>query len=375
MAGIYIHVPFCRQKCYYCDFYKTVNYSMTNRYVQAIQKEILLRKDYTGENSVETVYLGGGTPSVLTLDEISQILDSLKTNFQISQDAEITMEVNPDDMNQDYLKGLSSMGINRLSVGIQSFQNKYLSKMNRRHNSEQAIHCVQQAVVSGFENISIDLIYGLPGLTTKEWEEDLKKAFQLPVDHLSAYHLTYHAGTPFYTWLKKGTLKEIGESVSAEQFSSLVDLSEKAGFEQYEISNFARNKKYSRHNTSYWTGKKYLGLGPSAHSYNGVSRQWNISHLESYVKACEQNQPLFEEEILNKNEKYNEYIMTGLRTSWGISGSFLKEEFGEKYYTDFLKNSEKYIHNGLMVCDGNSFRLTRKGWFISDDLLANFMII
>jgi oxygen-independent coproporphyrinogen-3 oxidase len=375
MAGIYIHIPFCRQKCYYCDFYKTVNISLTGRFIDVLSKEINLRKNFSEGETIETIYFGGGTPSVLTEQELTQILQILHHEFEIVPDAEITFEANPDDLKTDYLERLFRSGINRLSIGIQSFQDTHLKRMNRRHTAQQAVQSVENAVKAGFRNISIDLIYGLPELTTKEWQNSLGQVFQLPVDHLSAYHLTYHEGTPFYTWLKKGTLKETGETESTRQFNILVDRAEAAGFEQYEISNFSKNEMYSKHNTAYWTGKKYLGLGPSAHSFNGVSRQWNFSHLESYLKAYEQGKPFFGEEILTEKEKFNEYILTRLRTKWGVSVVFMEEEFGREKVSHFLKNIGKYENAGWISRKNEIFLLSRKGLFVSDDILAQLMII
>jgi oxygen-independent coproporphyrinogen III oxidase len=283
VAGIYIHIPFCRQKCYYCDFYKTVNSSHTGKFLSALKLEILKRHNYIRGENIRTVYFGGGTPSVLTEGELNEILDVLNVHFHIEKGAEITFEANPDDLTPVYLQTLKRAGINRLSIGIQSFFDIHLRKMNRRHDSQQAVCAIDDAFEAGFENISTDLIYGLPGLTLQQWEESLRKMFSLPVAHLSAYHLTYHEGTAFYTWLKKGTLKELSENESVKQFNLLLDEASRAGFEQYEISNFARNGMYSKHNMAYWSGTKYLGLGPSAHSFNGASRQWNIAHIDAYA--------------------------------------------------------------------------------------------
>ena len=375
MAGVYIHIPFCRQKCYYCDFYKTVNTDLTERFIAVLLKEIKLRKNYLDGDPVETIYFGGGTPSVLNEAQLGRILSVLNKELQISPQAEITFEANPDDLDYEYLKAIKSSGINRLSIGIQAFQNKHLEKMNRRHNREQAILSVQNAVKAGFSNISVDLIYGLPDLTRKEWHASLQEVFSLPVQHLSAYHLTYHEGTPFYTWLKKGTLKELAENESVGQFNQLIDEAEKAGFEHYEISNFAKAGAYSKHNTSYWTGKKYLGLGPSAHSFNGESRQWNLAHIEGYLKAFESGSPFFEVEELTENDKFNEYILTRLRTKWGVSLSFIEENFGNGQAKYFLKNILIYKQNGKIYQTNDVFTLSREGVFVSDDILANLMII
>ncbi len=375
MAGIYIHIPFCRQKCYYCDFYKTVNTSLTEKYISALRKEIVNRTGYLAGEKVETLYFGGGTPSVLKQQELQQILDFLYRRFEILPDAEITFESNPDDLVPEYLEMLFKSGINRLSIGIQSFQNEHLKQMNRRHNVQQAIQAVENAAKNGFKNISLDLIYGLPNLTSGQWNEALEQIFTLPFQHLSAYHLTYHQGTPFYTWLKKGTLKEISETESVEQFNMLIDFAGKQGFEQYEISNFAKNEMYSKHNSSYWTGKKYLGLGPSAHSFNGNSRQWNIAHIESYINAVENGNVYFEEEILSENEKFNEFVLTRLRTKWGISLSQILQDFGIQKAEFLAEELKKYKKTGDIKEQNNCFSFTRKGMFISDDILSNLMII
>jgi oxygen-independent coproporphyrinogen-3 oxidase len=375
MAGIYIHIPFCRQKCYYCDFYKTVNTNQTDTFISTLEKETVLRKSYISEEKVKTIYFGGGTPSVLTEKQLSAVFKFLHEYFSVVPDAEITFEANPDDLTKEYLQMLKNTGINRLSIGIQSFQNEHLKKMNRRHNAEQAIKSIEIAASVGFSNLSADLIYGLPGLTLQEWESSLQQIFRLPVVHLSAYHLTYHQGTPFYTWLKKGTLRELSENESIEQFNLLIDEAEKAGFEQYEISNFARNEQYSKHNSAYWTGEKYLGLGPSAHSFNGDSRRWNIAHLDRYIHGIENNTKWFEEEILSENDRFNEYILTRLRTKWGISVQEIAKRFGLKYARLVEKEAAKYLLSGKMKEQNGIFTLTRKGLFVSDDLMTDFMII
>ena len=375
MAGIYIHIPFCRQKCYYCDFYKTVNTSLQHDFISALKNEAKVRKNYLNDETVETIYFGGGTPSVLTAPEIAEILAVLNDEFKVNSDAEITFEANPDDLSNDYLKALKQEGINRLSIGIQAFQNRHLEKMNRRHNTAQAVEAIENASKNGFSNLSADLIYGLPDLTPKEWEESLNQMFRLPVKHLSAYHLTYHEGTAFYTWLKKGTLKELKEEESVNQFNTLVDLSLVNGFEHYEISNLAKDQLYSRHNTAYWMGVKYLGLGPSAHSFDGVSRRWNDSSVEAYIKAQANNQPYFEEEKLSENDQYNEYILTRIRTKWGVSVKELKQRFGHEKAAYFSRQLDKYKNTGDINIKSETITLSRKGLFVSDEIMADLMII
>lgn len=375
MAGIYIHIPFCRQKCYYCDFYKTVNTSLTDRFIIALKKEMVQRKNYLISKKVKTIYFGGGTPSVLKKEELNEILEFLKQHYTISEEAEITLEANPDDLTLNYLKQIFAVGVNRLSIGIQSFQDEFLKKMNRRHNSLQAIEAVENAAKTGFKDISVDLIYGLPGLTNSQWKNDLSNVFKLPVQHLSAYHLTYHKGTPFYTWLKKGTLKAINENDSISQFKILVKTAKEHDFEQYEISNFAKDGKYSKHNSSYWKGINYLGLGPSAHSFNGISRSWNSSSIESYIKAIEQNLSFSEEENLSEENKYNELILTGIRTIWGVSIQDIKKNFGENKAKYFQDNIQKYLQNKMVIQRGDIYTLTENGMFVSDEIMANLMYI
>jgi oxygen-independent coproporphyrinogen-3 oxidase len=375
MSGIYIHIPFCRQRCFYCDFYKTLDTSLIPKYISALKKEINKRKKYLKNDPIETIYFGGGTPSVLKESELYEIMNFLHTKFNILPSAEVTLEANPDDLTIEYLNQIYRAGINRLSIGIQSFQNEYLKNMNRRHTATQAIKAVENAVKTGIKNISVDLIYGLPKLTDSHWKASLKQVFLLPITHLSAYHLTYHEGTNFYNRLKNGLLKELKETESISQFNILVEATEKQGFEQYEISNFAKNKHYSKHNTSYWMGKKYLGLGPSAHSFNGVSRRWNISDAEKYITAFETENSCFEEEILTENDKYNEYILTHIRTVWGVSFNFMKNNFGEEKAQHFMKNIAKYKTTNLAVNNNDIYTLSKKGLFISDEIMTDLMII
>lgn len=375
MAGIYIHIPFCRQKCYYCDFYKTVNISLTAKFLSALKAEIIVRKRYVEDESIETIYFGGGTPSVLNEQELADILQTLYEHFTVSEEAEITFEANPDDLSTEYLQGLQRAGINRLSIGIQSFQDQFLKKMNRRHSAFQAIEAIESAAYLGFDNISVDLIYGLPGLSTKIWNADLERVFRLPVQHLSAYHLTYHEGTAFYTWLKKGSLKELKETESVAQFEVLIEQAEKNGFEQYEISNFAKNRLYSKHNSSYWLGTKYLGLGPSAHSFNGVSRRWNASSTESYINSIQKGTSFYETEQLTDIDKYNEYILTRIRTIWGVSENEIQRLFGEEKANYFRQTIAEYIRLDLVIQQEGIVTLTKKGMFVSDEITGSLIII
>jgi oxygen-independent coproporphyrinogen III oxidase len=374
LAGIYIHIPFCRKKCFYCDFYKTTAVTQKPLFLKSLLQETSLRQDYLKGETVETIYLGGGTPSVLTAMELSNILTNLKTKFQVSEKAEITLEANPDDLSPKFLGELLQIGFNRLSIGIQSFSDDDLRRMNRRHTSQQALQVVYDAIGEGFSEISIDLIYGLPGLTMEQWQANLETALHLPVNHLSAYHLTYHEGTKFYEWLKKGQLVELPEDDSVAQFEMLMDKTLEAGFEQYEISNFARESAYSKHNSSYWKDHTYLGLGPSAHSYDGVSRQWNVADLYKYILALEDGRLNCEQEILTETERANDYLITRIRTKWGISIHYLENEFGEKLRRKVEQAAQPFIYNGQLQQNGDTISLTRSGIMLSDKIMLALMV-
>jgi len=375
MAGIYIHIPFCRQKCHYCDFYNTTNTRLIPVFVTSLLKETERNRHYLQNEAVNTIYFGGGTPSVLGEERVKLIIDKIHNHFDRQKNAEITFEVNPDDINPEYLQILQEAGVNRLSIGIQSFNNKHLRKMNRRHDASQATNSVLWAKKSGFENISVDLIYGIPGQSNADWQNTLEYVFGLPIQHLSAYHLTFHEGTRFNNWLVQGAFKELSEKDSLWQFNQLITIAQSFAFEHYEISNFARNKMYSSHNTSYWLGKNYLGLGPSAHSYNGTSRRWNVSNTIKYIQAIEKDKFPFKSEILTENDKYNEYIITRIRTKWGVSTDFIQHQFGTKFIEHFLKNIKNCIDKKLVVMEKGTYKLTRKGIFISDKIMQSLMII
>lgn len=374
MAGIYIHIPFCRKKCYYCDFYKTTSIKEKETFLGALKKEIGIRRCYLQGEDTDTVYFGGGTPSLLSPLEIKSIIGYLNDNLSINKNAEITVELNPDDINLNYLADLREFGINRLSIGIQSFFDEDLARLNRRHNADQALKSIEYSNKAGFRNISIDLIYGMPGLTLPRWKENLKTAVSLPVNHLSAYHLTFHEGTPFYRWLKEGKISELSEKESIDQFEMLWDVTYTAGFEQYEISNFARNKAYSKHNSHYWSGISYLGLGPSAHSYNGISRQWNISDIEEYILRINQEKAAYEMELLSEKDKINDYLITRLRTKWGISYEYLMRVFGPRIKDHIEMTAKKYLQSGHLEQNDKILSLTKKGMMLSDQILLAFII-
>lgn len=335
-----------------------------------LQEEIRMQQNYLGGETVDTVYFGGGTPSVLNQPELRGIIDLLRLHHIVSDTAEITVEANPDDLSLSYLHELRASGVNRLSIGIQSFSDEDLKRINRRHTSYQALQSVRDAWQAGFTDISIDLIYGLPGLSLARWGQNLKLAMELPATHLSAYHLTYHEGTRFHHWLKKGQLSELPEEESLNQFDMLVRITENAGYEQYEISNFARNGAYSRHNTSYWNGSKYLGLGPSAHSYDGISRQWNVSDIYRYSRAIQNGSLNFEREVLTENDRLNDYLITRIRTKWGISLTTIRNEFGEMASRQTEQSAQSYLKSGHLQKQGDGIILTRSGIMISDEIMV-----
>ncbi len=375
MAGIYIHIPFCRRICAYCDFYRIDDLSDKPQFIDSLMVELNNRKNYLAGEQIETIYFGGGTPSILTKAQLNKILAEIYRLFPVKPDAEITLEANPDDLKANYIKNLAETKINRLSIGIQSFIDQDLAKMGRRHNSKQAVISVKNAYQAGFKNIGIDLIYGLPGLSAGSWQNNLEQAFSLPVNHVSSYHLTYHKGTAFYGLREKGLLKEIPEGESIKQFEMLIDYAQQKGFIQYEISNFALERCFSKHNSAYWFGEKYLGVGPSAHSYDQQSRQWNTANVHNYIKTINSGIDYFEKEILSENDQYNDFILTNLRTMWGISKKEIKKKFGEDKYKHFTKNIGKYIQSGHVKEGAESFTLSTQGLFISDEIMASLMIV
>jgi oxygen-independent coproporphyrinogen-3 oxidase len=375
MAGIYIHIPFCRKRCHYCDFFKSTDLSQKARLLVGLKKELEVRASELVSEEINTMYLGGGTPSVLLIDELKDLLNTINQNYRVSETAEITMEANPDDLNQAILSAIRGIGFNRLSMGVQSFSESDLKLMNRRHGVMQALQSVKWAKKAGFSNISIDLIYGLPNQTIEEWERNVRIAVELDVQHISAYNLTYHEGTVFYDQLKKGILKELPDELSLQQFEILIRILKEAGFEYYEISNFCKPGLYSQHNSSYWKSKKYLGIGPSAHSFDINSRRWNVSSIARYLQGLENDENYFETEILTEQDRYNDYIITGLRTIWGTSEEFIRTEFSAQYLIHFQKIREKYLQSGHIVTTLGTVCLSPEGLFISNQIMADFMVV
>jgi oxygen-independent coproporphyrinogen III oxidase len=374
MAGIYIHIPFCKRLCFYCDFYHVISVNDNAVFIDSLLKEASLRKDYLQNEAVSTIYIGGGTPSVFSIIDLGTILNHIKKLFSVSDDCEITIELNPDDVQSAYLKGLKYLNINRISLGIQSWRDTDLKMLNRRHDSAQAIIALSETLNAGFENVTIDLIYGIPGMTLEEWGSNLDFSFSFGIKHLSAYHLTIEAGTVFAKMLKNGALTEVDENESAAQFNLLIEKAASAGFIQYEISNFGKPGFFSVHNSNYWKQVNYLGLGPSAHSFNGYSRQWNVRDLRGYIKSINSGKSFFESEDLDTNKRFNEYIMTSLRTMWGIDLEYVESTFDKEAHDYVLNLSGKFRNYGLMNYEKNSLVLTNQGKLISDNIISEFMV-
>jgi len=375
MSGIYFHIPFCKQKCSYCDFYSTKDSNGIDELVQSEIKELILRKDYLNHELVETIYFGGGTPSLLNIYHIIDLLKCVRENFNASDDCEITFETNPDDLTIDYLKGLFDNQINRLSVGIQSFDDDVLKYLGRRHDSCNLNYNIETAKSVGFNNISVDLIFGIPGMSLQTYLDSLDKVIQLDIQHISAYALTIAEGTLFYKLRKQNILKEIDEEDLLIQFNSTIDILSENGFNHYEISNYAKEGYKSRHNCSYWEDVNYLGIGPSAHSYNGISRQWNISNSHNYCDLVGKNEPFFEVEFLTHKDKFNEYIITGLRTSNGVSRKFVDENFEGEVVKHFVKEVFILLKQELIYPYDDRVVLTRRGILISDYILQKLYFV
>ncbi|HOL29816.1 MAG TPA: radical SAM family heme chaperone HemW [Paludibacteraceae bacterium] len=373
MAGIYIHIPFCIQRCSYCNFFSVVSINLVNEVINAIIKELSIRKDYLKNEPVQTIYFGGGTPSLLTIQQIEKLLNTVYTNFPVEQNAEITFEANPDDLTKNYLFDLKEVGINRLSIGIQSFDDDKLKILNRRHNATQAHEAVREAQKAGFSNISIDLIYGLPFQSLDEWETDLDKAFSLSIQHLSAYGLTFEEKTLLSKQKEKKIIEPADEELMIKMYELLLEESSKKGFDAYEISNFSLPGFYSRHNSSYWNQTAYLGVGPSAHSYNGISRQWNVAAIQKYTEGILKNSSFYEQEILSLEDRYNEYVLLGLRTKNGINIDALEQNFGTELKDFCLENIKTFIDNEKAYRCGSFLRLNTKGKLISDTIIAQLM--
>ena len=375
MAGIYIHIPFCKQACYYCDFHFSTSLKRKAAMLMAIKRELELRKNELNKEQIETIYFGGGTPSLLTTGELRMLLDTIYENYEVVEDAEITLEANPDDLTSKKIKELAKLPINRLSIGIQSFFEDDLKFMNRAHTAEESKKCLMEAT-KYFDNISIDLIYGLPNMSNEKWLANLKMAFDFNIPHISGYALTVEEKTVLHKLIEKGKVPPVDENLALEHYHILVAETEKRGYVQYEISNFGNPAYFSKHNTSYWFGEKYLGIGPSAHSFNGFERSWNVSNNTKYINALLANELPSEKEQLSEINRFNEYIMTGLRTIWGVSFQKIEKEFGAMYLQDLKKSAERHIKSGLLEIELHSFSgkvlvVTKKGKFLADGIASD----
>lgn len=370
MSGIYIHIPFCKQACFYCDFHFSTSLKKKDELIQSILIEIELRKNELNDEVVETIYFGGGTPSLLNQSDVEAMIQAIYKHFKVGSNPEITLEANPDDINEEKLKEMSSSGINRLSIGIQSFFEEDLKLMNRAHNAQESKACLEMAT-QYFENISLDLIYGIPGSSNLQWRENIQTALSYNIPHLSCYALTVEPGTALESFIKKGIMEEVDDLQAQEQFLILIDELTQHDYIHYELSNFAKKGFYSKNNSSYWQGKTYLGIGPSAHSFDGKQRSWNVKNNSKYIKALTQNQIPIEKEILSITDQYNEYIMTGLRTIWGVSLKKVEQNFGKHYLKYLNQQAEKHILEHLLYIDDGILRTTRKGKFFSDGIASD----
>lgn len=375
MAGIYVHIPFCKQLCHYCGFHKSISQKGKGQMVECLVKELKMRKDYLNGEAIDTIYFGGGTPSIYNPDQIEYLIDSIYKLYQVNSGAEITLEANPDDLTDQYLQSLARGEVNRLSIGVQSFFDDDLKFMNRRHSAEQAICSIKRAQDAGFSNISVDQIYGVPGLSMEKWRRNLEIVFDLQIQHISSYCLMYDPNTVFTHRMNKGQIEEMDEDKSLEQYKLLIQEAKRNGFVHYEISNFSVKGFHSRHNLSYWQQKKYLGVGPSAHSYNLVERQWNIAHNNKYMNAIEKDTVPLEVETLTENDKFNDYVLTSLRTMWGLDLNYVRNVFGDRLYAFCCREAEKYKKSDHVKVENRHAILTEKGVFVSNDIMSDFFWI
>ena len=381
-AGIYIHIPFCKQACHYCDFHFSTSLKKKDEMVQALAKEIELRSKSTSNSQlptphnevIETIYFGGGTPSILEISDLKFLIEAVYSNYQVVEKPEITLEANPDDLNYDTIRQLANSPVNRLSIGIQSFFEDDLKLMNRAHNMEEAKKCLEIAT-QYFNNISIDLIYGIPNMSNEKWLQNIETALSFNVPHISSYALTVEPKTALHTFIQKGIIPQPDDEVAAAHFQILVDKLSENDFIHYELSNFGKENYFSKNNSSYWLGKKYIGIGPSAHSYDGKNRGWNVSNNALYIKSIQENKLPIEIETLTKTDRYNEYIMTGLRTIWGVSLDRIEEEFGKTYLDYLNQQAAKFIEDHLLFVDENILRTTKNGKFLCDGIASDLFLL
>jgi oxygen-independent coproporphyrinogen-3 oxidase len=367
--GIYIHIPFCKQACHYCDFHFSTSLKKRDEMVDALAKEIELRKDEFKDKTVKTIYFGGGTPSLLTTKELQFLIDSVYENYKVSEHPEITLEANPDDLSARRIQELATSPINRLSIGIQSFFEDDLKLMNRAHNSDEAKSCLEEAI-KYFDNISIDLIYGVQGASNEKWIQNIEMALSYTIPHISSYALTVEPKTALASFIEKGIIDAVNDEQAHEQFHILKKRLEASGFTHYELSSFGKEGYFSKNNSAYWQGKSYLGIGPSAHSFNGTQRSWNVKNNSKYIKSIQQNELPSEVETLTKNDQYNEYVMTGLRTIWGVSFAKVETDFGTVSKDYLIEQSAIFINQQLLYIDHGFLRVTNKGQFLSDGIAS-----
>ncbi len=374
MNGIYLHIPFCKKKCIYCDFFSKVKGLGTiDKYVSALCSELHRRRDYLPSPEVSTLYIGGGTPSLLSPEQLKRILAIVHSDFILNANAEVTIEANPDDIRETFVLGLEETAVNRISLGVQSFDDKMLKLLNRRHNSKQAVDALGLLAGYGYENISIDLIYGLPGQTLRQWESDVELAMSLPITHLSCYALTYEEGTPLKGMLDAGQICEVDEELSRAMYMMLLDKMESQGWDHYEISNFCRPGYRGKHNSGYWNGMCYLGCGPSAHSYNGVSRCWNVRQIDAYVQSGGGQETVQEEEYLTDDMRWDETVMVSLRTREGLDLETFSSVFGDSATRVLLDSAKQWLNKGDLILVDNHLKLSRQGLFVSDAIIVDLM--
>ena len=374
MSGIYIHIPFCKQACHYCDFHFSTSMKKKEEMVLALVKELEFRKNESQNEIIETIYFGGGTPSILTIDDLQFLIDTVYKHYIVVENPEITLEANPDDLDEETILQYANSPINRLSIGVQSFFEDDLKLMNRAHNSEEAKKCLKFAT-QHFENISIDLIYGMPNMSNEKWMKNIETALGYNISHISSYALTVEPKTTLHKMIKSGNIPTLDDDVAQQHFHILIDKLQENGFLHYELSNFGKPNYFSKNNTAYWLGKKYIGIGPSAHSFNGETRSWNVSNNSLYLKAIAENKFPSESEILSKTDHYNEYIMTGLRTIWGVSLEKIETEFGSNYLDYLRQQAEKYISDNLLKVENNILKTTKKGKFLCDGIASDLFLL
>ncbi len=374
MAGIYLHIPFCKTRCIYCDFYSTNFHELKNKYIKALEKEMLLRKDYINEN-ISTIYIGGGTPSQLSIKQLELLFKSISNNFSLEEDLEVTLECNPDDVNEEFAFSLKNLPVNRVSLGVETFSNKHLKFLRRRHTAQDAVKAVNLLKNIGTDNISIDLMFGLPNETLDELIYDINRALELKVQHISAYNLTYEENTILWQMLQKGEVKELDESLLINMYEEITSRLEASGYKRYEISNFSKKGFSSRHNSAYWRQVPYIGLGAGAHSFNLTSREWNISDVKEYIMKINEGILPSEKEILDPPTMFNDLISRALRTQEGIDLNYVASKMEKKYYDYLINESKDAILQGLLIIEDDHLRLTSKGILLSNRVMMNLMIV